>query len=194
MVTAVVSSAAHNLARRFCLPRPGGAPRAAAALAAPTGATVPFSTHPPVIATIRVDPLVEKVLARHLLRHGGRPMTTVTASGGGGGGGGSGGSRTDSASKALPAWSASSGQPPPEPSNCCGVGCVDCVWISHWERMNEFDAWSRAQQGRPQATAPAYAVPKPAVGGAGRGASAGAVYGQARRLTGSSSGYKSARD
>ena len=60
--------------------------------------------------------------------------------------------------------------------------------------MNEFDVWSCDQRGEAPAAVPKHAVPKAAVGGAGRGASAASVYGQRRRLTGSGSGYKSARD
>ena len=96
--------------------------------------------------------------------------------------------------KVLPAWIASSGHPPPLPDNCCGVGCVDCVWISYWERLNEFEVWRCVKGGGAAADAPKHPVPPAAVGGAGRGVSAASVYGQRRRLTGSSSGYKSAGD
>lgn len=50
------------------------------------------------------------------------------------------------------------------------------------------------QQGGAAADAPVHPVPPAAVGGAGRGVTVASVYGQERRLTGSSSGYKSARD
>ena len=96
--------------------------------------------------------------------------------------------------KELAAWSASAGQPPAEPDNCCGIGCVDCVWISYWERMNEFAELERQNQGLDPPASPAHVVPQPAPGGAGRGFTAADVSGQPRRKTGSATGYKSKSD
>ena len=97
--------------------------------------------------------------------------------------------------KVATSWEYSAGgAPPSSPTNCCGVGCVDCVWITHWKQMNEFSARERERQGLPPLLAPAYEVPSPAPGGAGRGLTAADVCFQERRLTGSTSGYKSARD
>ena len=96
--------------------------------------------------------------------------------------------------KELAAWNASAGQPPPEPDNCCGIGCVDCVWITYWERMNEFAEEERKTQGLGPPSSPAHIVPKPAAGGAGRGFTAADVSGQPRRKTGSAVGYRSKSD
>ena len=60
--------------------------------------------------------------------------------------------------------------------------------------MNEFAAGERQRRGLPPLLVPAYVVPSPAPGGAGRGLTAADVWFQERRLTGSTSGYKSARD
>ena len=96
--------------------------------------------------------------------------------------------------KDLAAWEAGVGKPPPEPDNCCGIGCVDCVWISYWERMNAFAEAERERQGLQPSPRAAYVVPPPSPGGAGRGFTAADVSGQPRRKTGSTVGYKSKVD
>jgi hypothetical protein len=92
------------------------------------------------------------------------------------------------------AWRPDARQPPPTPDSCCGRGCADCVWITYWERMNAYEAAERVRAGKGPADAPAYVVPRPAVGGAGRRHTADELYGQAARSTGSATGYMSARD
>lgn len=29
-------------------------------------------------------------------------------------------------------------KPPEEPTNCCGNGCQNCVWIDFWKEMDDF--------------------------------------------------------
>ncbi|KNC52105.1 uncharacterized protein AMSG_00932 [Thecamonas trahens ATCC 50062] len=57
-------------------------------------------------------------------------MRAVSGSGvAGGGDGGDGGDGGHDVDVLLP---------PSEPLNCCGSGCVDCVWIEYFKELNEY--------------------------------------------------------
>ena len=34
----------------------------------------------------------------------------------------------------------------PEPYECCGNGCADCVWVDYWQRLEQ---WKKQQEDKP---------------------------------------------
>lgn len=42
----------------------------------------------------------------------------------------------------------------PEPDDCCGRGCAECVWTSYWEELKAFETQEAAAQGRQRALDP----------------------------------------
>lgn len=31
----------------------------------------------------------------------------------------------------------------PDPSECCGNGCPNCVWLDYWDKLNEYEEYVR---------------------------------------------------